>query len=756
MGCLYLHAGEQAYAVQVPHTTENIDIDLDAPDALSIFAQYPQLEEEKTKTLVLATAQEMNRAGIEARQRGDWAQAYRLYRFAAAAVCHFGIWEGIDALTDSIWQLREGIKAFLHRRLLPVAGGQIWSKGGDVLVASGQGTGQHTVMGKQLAEVARRIQADAAVFLTWIKDLDSSSSLSDANPAGAGRSTSRRILRLRCLRCAADLAEDVEVREAAFLALHTLAAANCRWDAAIISTLQELTRVSLPDFLLAQGIMAPDAMKPGDVWTGFSAVWTAYLAYRQHMGEMASARDTLPALETAFAALESVRAQVVSGGGALWHRASYAVSQYLQVIGRDLVHVLTKTDQTELALHYSERLYARAMVDWMARTHRTNRLVVRPQQTGSVGEVRPVRFEEVQRAAAEAEAALLMYLANPDGYWAYLVNHTGVLVTCCVPDPEPLVAQVFRGLPYAPNAAQIGREGGVQRDLELSQTSVTSETGLRSALSALYHTLFPPEITAALREHRRLVIIADGILHYVPFCALQGEDGLYLAEKHEVVYWPSVTAWLLLKEGTPASSARQRVLVMGDPDFSRYQGQLKPLPGTAQEALAIGRLLHARPKLGARATTNALFVAPARTAVVHLATHGILDVTSPEESYLALSDDRLTARRLYQFDPGLRVGLVVLSACKTALGSQHPDSLIGLANAFLIAGANAVVSTLWPVRDDVTAEFMTLFYEQLKEGTNVAACLCQAQRKVMTRPGLSHPYYWAAFKLTGSMANPFR
>jgi len=78
-----------------------------------------------------------------------------------------------------------------------------------------------------------------------------------------------------------------------------------------------------------------------------------------------------------------------------------------------------------------------------------------------------------------------------------------------------------------------------------------------------------------------------------------------------------------------------------------------------------------------------------------------------------------------------------------------------LANSFLIGGASSVISSLWLVDDEATAEFMIFFYTYFKEGKNAAQSLKNAQSKIRALTKWSHPYYWAGFKLTGLSSNPF-
>jgi CHAT domain-containing protein len=149
----------------------------------------------------------------------------------------------------------------------------------------------------------------------------------------------------------------------------------------------------------------------------------------------------------------------------------------------------------------------------------------------------------------------------------------------------------------------------------------------------------------------------------------------------------------------------------------------------------------------------------AQYRIVHFATHGVLDSTTPSLSGIVLSlvdrggnsvDGFLRLWDIYNLH--LPAELVVLSACQTALGKEiKGEGMIGLTRGFMYAGTPRVVASLWQVDDVATAELMGLFYEGvLKKNLPPAAALRAAQVHMWKQPRWQRdPYFWGAFQLQG-------
>jgi len=256
---------------------------------------------------------------------------------------------------------------------------------------------------------------------------------------------------------------------------------------------------------------------------------------------------------------------------------------------------------------------------------------------------------------------------------------------------------------------------------------------------------------------RRLVVVADGALEALSFAALpvpsdpaSCPQASALIDAHEIVALPSVAALLtqrhLLAGRRPVPGW---LAVVADP---AYGPSRRRLPGSAEEAKAIiarlpaGKVFTATGAAASRRTVTGGSLHGFR--IVHFAVHGNLNPEQPLLSALALSDADLYAHEIYDLD--LPAELVVLSACKTALGREVPGEgmVSGLPRAFLYAGAARVLVSLWAVEDQSTRDLMTLFYSGLLgQGLPPARALQEAQRTL--RQAGRPPYKWAGFVLLG-------
>lgn len=186
------------------------------------------------------------------------------------------------------------------------------------------------------------------------------------------------------------------------------------------------------------------------------------------------------------------------------------------------------------------------------------------------------------------------------------------------------------------------------------------------------------------------------------------------------------------------------------------------LPATRAEALGLGEALRdVSVAIGPEAREADLRRAR-RSGSVHLATHGSLNVRNPMFSRLDLArgepgrsedDGRLEVHEVLGLS--IHSPLVYLSGCETGLGGSwstrfaQGEDYATLAQAFLYAGARNVIATLWRIEDEGAAEFARLFYGEL-QAAPPAEALARTQRLMMESPERSSPYYWAAYRLSGT------
>ena len=264
-------------------------------------------------------------------------------------------------------------------------------------------------------------------------------------------------------------------------------------------------------------------------------------------------------------------------------------------------------------------------------------------------------------------------------------------------------------------------------------------TDLFAPIDALLATLLP---TTA--PPRTLTIVPHALLYRVPFQALFDGQAALL-ERYSIAYAPSATALLLLQQRPAANT----VIGVGVDDGAAVVVGVAD-PGIPAVRLEVQRVAAHLPtvlvQIDEAATATALLAQLPSAGIVHLACHGIFRADNPMFSALKLADGWLTAATVAQLR--LRCGLVVLSACESGRGqSSSGDELLGLARAFLGAGAATLVVSQWMVQDETTALLMDHFYAALAAGHGAAVALRLAQLAVKAR--FPHPYYWAPFVLLG-------
>ena len=309
-----------------------------------------------------------------------------------------------------------------------------------------------------------------------------------------------------------------------------------------------------------------------------------------------------------------------------------------------------------------------------------------------------------------------------------------------------------------------------------------------NAASALSRMLLGP--VAGQLGRKRLLVVPDGALEYLPFAALAvpGKTSFVpLMVEHEVTSIPSASTLAVLRRELDGRAPAEKVVaVFADPvfdksdervtkDVSRGAGEhhgapasdappaLPRLPYTRQEAeaiLALAPPTGRKVALGFEANRAAAMSDDLnKFRIIHFATHSFLDSVHPELSSIALSmldhqgrpqDGFLRAHEVFNLKLGAE--LVVLSGCRTGLGKEvKGEGLYGMTRGFMYAGSKRVLVSLWDIQDQATARLMSDFYRGLigPKPSSASAALRAAQIAIWREARWQAPYYWAGFVLQG-------
>jgi CHAT domain-containing protein len=428
---------------------------------------------------------------------------------------------------------------------------------------------------------------------------------------------------------------------------------------------------------------------------------------------------------------------------------------------------------------------------------------------------KPLTLAEVQQNVLDDKTVLLEYALHSDASYLWAVSKDAVSFIKLPPRTAiDKLAMDLRAqlIPSKLQRRIVGIDvAQEQRGLGIASSAPEDSAAFVAASNALYKAVIEP--AASLIGQKRLLLVADGALNYVPFEVLlkssQAGDYSsleYLVKSNEIVYSPSASVVGTIKQQR-AKAAGRGILVVADPVFNSNDARAKK-GATASAASADTRGLGIQSALTDVAGESAVAAASsakmeglplsrlagtrieadqisklAKTSgaqadvwldldaneenistrdlskyrIIHVATHGLLNAERPQFTGVVLSlvgnktgDGFLRTDEVFNLKLGSP--LVMLSACETGLGKEkRGEGVMGLTRAFMYAGAPTVGVSLWSVADKSTADLMTDFYRRLLAGGAVptSSALREAQLAMIAGKKYSAPFYWAPFVLVG-------
>jgi tetratricopeptide (TPR) repeat protein len=342
--------------------------------------------------------------------------------------------------------------------------------------------------------------------------------------------------------------------------------------------------------------------------------------------------------------------------------------------------------------------------------------------------------EQARTLAAELNATLVEYYQHAEGWCAFVVTPHAMYYV-----PLPLMNNDLLEL----MAKWVLR---LENRIGLNPLSYKRLFEWHDAVIAPVEVYLP--------QNQPIILAPFGALYVLSLAAARHpQTGRYIAEDYQLAFVPSLSALHTMWEQVHSTIRDKQVVphrllsvaYPGVPGSSHY------LPNVLLEAHAIASFFaQVTPLYQEEATPDAVLAYSVNQDVVHFGCHGWFDAERPEQSGLMLAGGWLTVQRIITELHLERARLATLGACLSGRAApQRGDEHVGLLQAILTTGVQTVVASLWPVDDAATRALFEAFYAELVAGRSPARALQEAALHVRKHPGWEHPYYWAAFQVSG-------
>jgi CHAT domain-containing protein/ATP/maltotriose-dependent transcriptional regulator MalT len=376
------------------------------------------------------------------------------------------------------------------------------------------------------------------------------------------------------------------------------------------------------------------------------------------------------------------------------------------------------------------------------------------------GDAQIIRAEETAGLLPDANTALLSYFVIGEAAYLFVITR----------------ASTQAGVELKSYTLPISLDALAEQVTAFRNQLGARDPEFRQPARRLFDLLLKPA-QAQLQGKTNLVISPDASLWELPFQTLVTGANRYLIEDAAIAYAPSLTVlrdMMKQRNPLPGTSPKPTLLAIGNPAISkeisdrtkasRRDEKLEPLPEAEREVKLLAEIYgtaQSRVYTGAEAREDRVKAEASEYKVLHFATHGILNDSTPMYSYLVLAqggkneDGLLEAWELMETD--LHADLVVLSACETARGRVGAgEGVIGLSWALFVAGSPTAVVSQWKVDSAGTSELMLAFHKSLTGGRpnqkthpSTAGALRAAALSLLKSTEYRHPFYWAGFSVIG-------
>ena len=271
---------------------------------------------------------------------------------------------------------------------------------------------------------------------------------------------------------------------------------------------------------------------------------------------------------------------------------------------------------------------------------------------------------------------------------------------------------------------------------------------LDNPFKPFYDAVIDPILDMLEPQDEELVIVSHSTLCFVPWAAV--------IEAIRIRIVPSLTSYQLILSVPEEHRKKKGALLVGNPFLKELKKPLDDLPCAQEEVEMIASILNTIPLVGRQATKAEVLKRMSSVGLIHIAAHG-----NERAGEIALSPNpgwssKFPQRKDYVLTMSdvqaayLRAQLVVLSCCHSGRGRVlEGEGVVGIARAFLAAGARFVLVALWPIDDEATMMFMKSFYRHLKEGKTASAAVQQPMKFIRESEQFSEMRYWAPFQLIG-------